>query len=94
VISIAGIGQLVYRGDTGAVRFPAGAINFLFSTASKPVLGPNQPHIPWVPGAPREKRQRREADHQYLSSAEVKIAGNIPPLKHNRSLKVAVQWPE
>jgi hypothetical protein len=33
------------------VRFPAGAGNFLFTTASRTALGPTQPPINWVPGA-------------------------------------------
>jgi hypothetical protein len=47
---------------------------FLFSTASRPALGPTQPPIHWVPGAlsPGIKRPGREADHSPPSSAEVK----------------------
>jgi hypothetical protein len=37
--------------DRGSrVRFPAGARNFLFTTASRTALGPTQPPIQWVPG--------------------------------------------
>jgi hypothetical protein len=48
--------------------------NFLFSTSSRPVLGPTQPPIQWVMGAvsPGVKRQGREADHSPAASAEVK----------------------
>jgi hypothetical protein len=37
---------------------------FLFSTASRPVLGPTQPPIQWVPGtlSPGVKRSGREAE--------------------------------
>jgi hypothetical protein len=39
--------------------------SFLFSTSSRPTLGPTQPPIQWVPGAlsPGVKRQGRESDH-------------------------------
>jgi hypothetical protein len=33
------------------VRFPAGAGNFLFTTASRMALVPTEPPIQWVPGA-------------------------------------------
>jgi hypothetical protein len=38
---------------------------FLFSIASRPALGPTQPHIQWALGdlSLGVKRQRREADH-------------------------------
>jgi hypothetical protein len=47
---------------------------FLFTTASRTVLGPTQPPIQWVPGAFTlgVKRPGREADHSLPSSAEVK----------------------
>jgi hypothetical protein len=49
---------------------------FLFSTASRPALGPNQPPFQWVPGAlsPMIKRPGRKANHTPPSSAEVKNA--------------------
>jgi hypothetical protein len=49
---------------------------FLFTTASRPALGPIQPPIQWVPGALSlgVKRPVREADHSPPSSAEVKNA--------------------
>jgi hypothetical protein len=46
---------------------------FLFSTASRPDLGPTQPPIQWVPGAlSLVNRPQRETDHSPPSSAEVK----------------------
>jgi hypothetical protein len=47
---------------------------FLFTTASRPVLGPTQPPIQWTPGALSVgvKRPGREADHSPPSSVEVK----------------------
>jgi hypothetical protein len=49
---------------------------FLFTTVSRPSLGPTHPHIQWVPGALslEIKRPGREADHSLLSSVAVKIA--------------------
>jgi hypothetical protein len=61
---------------------------FLFTTASRPALGPTQSPIQWVPGALflGIKRQGREADHSPPSSAEVKNPwsyASIPPLRLN-----------
>jgi hypothetical protein len=57
--------------------------NFLFSTESRPILGPTQPSIKWIPVAfSGVKRQGREADHSPPSSAEVKKSGailSLPP---------------
>jgi hypothetical protein len=48
--------------------------NFLFSTSSRPFLGPIQLAIQWVPGAlpPGVKRSGRKTDHSPQTSAEVK----------------------
>jgi hypothetical protein len=47
--------------------------NFLFSTSSRPALGPTQPPIQWVlVASPAVKRSGRKADHSPQTSAEVK----------------------
>jgi hypothetical protein len=69
------------------VRVPVGSKNVLFSTASRPVLGPTQPPIQLVTGAPSlwVKRQGRETDHPPPTSAEVKKMWSIHPLPHTSS---------
>jgi hypothetical protein len=59
---------------------------FLFTTASRTVLGATQPSIQWVPGALSlgVKRPESEADHSPASSAEVKNAWSCtstPPVR-------------
>jgi hypothetical protein len=63
---------------------------FLFTTASRTVLGPTQPPIQWVPGTLSlgVKRPGREADHSSPSSAEVRMRGAISPL----SQYVSMAW--
>jgi hypothetical protein len=55
-------------------RFPAGAGNFLFTTASRTALGPTEAPIQCVPGALSlgVKRPGREANHSLPSTAQVK----------------------
>jgi hypothetical protein len=64
------------------IEFAAGEEIFLYSTASKPVLGPTQPPFHWVLGALSlgEKLPGYEADHSLPSSAKVKNGGAIPQL--------------
>jgi hypothetical protein len=66
--------------DRGVSLSPSRVKNFLFSTASRPALGPTQPAIQWVPGV---KLQGREADQSPPTSAEVNkmwIYTSTPPL--------------
>jgi hypothetical protein len=76
-------------GDRGSrVRFLAGGLGiFLFTTVSRPALGPNQPPIQWVLGVLSLGAMwpGREADHSPPSSAEVKMRGSTPPLPNMSS---------
>jgi hypothetical protein len=59
---------------------------FLFTTASRPALGPTQPPIQWVPGALSlwVRRPGREADQSPPPSAEVKNGWSYtstPPIR-------------
>jgi hypothetical protein len=68
------------------VQFPTGMGAFLFTTASRTVLGPTQPPIQWVPWALSlgVKGPGREADHSPPFSAEVKNAWkstSTPPIR-------------
>jgi hypothetical protein len=66
--------------DRGSI--PSKGKIFLFSTASRPALGPTQPSIQYVLGAlsPGVKQPGREADHSPPSIAGLKNGGAIPPL--------------
>jgi hypothetical protein len=58
---------------------------FLSSTASRPAVGPTQPHIQWIPRAILPwggKQLGCRNDHSPTSSAEDKNGGAIPPLPH------------
>jgi hypothetical protein len=59
----------------------------LFSTESRPALGPNPASCPMVQRAPSlgVKLQGREADHSSPSSVEVKNSGTKSPLPHTSS---------
>jgi hypothetical protein len=61
---------------------------FLFTTASRPTLGPTQPSIQWVTGSLSlgVKRPGLEADHSPLSSAEVKNAWSYTSLPQYASM--------
>jgi hypothetical protein len=68
----------------GPSSSPGRVKKFLFSTSSRPALGPTQPPIEWVPGAlsPGVKQTGHEADHSPPASAEVKktwIYTSTPP---------------
>jgi hypothetical protein len=64
---------------------------FLYSTASRPALGPTKPFIQWAPGDIflKVKRPGHEAGHSPLSRAELKNCGAIPPLPHMPSWRGA-----
>jgi hypothetical protein len=57
----------------------------LYSTASRPALGPTQPPIQWVAGAPCTgvKRLVSEAGDSTPFSAKVKNGGDKHPLPHS-----------
>jgi hypothetical protein len=63
----------IATGWTAGVRFPSGQEIFLYSTASRPTLGPTQP-IKWIKRvlSPGVKRPGYEADHSPRISAEDK----------------------
>lgn len=69
------------------VQFLGGARNFLFSTASRLALGPNQPPIQWVQGALYlgAKWPVHAPNHSYPSNAEVKTERSRPSLQHTLS---------
>jgi hypothetical protein len=62
---------------------------FLFTIASRPVLGPTQPPIQWVPGV---QRTGRESDHSPPSSAEVKNALSYTSAPAIRLHGVVLSW--
>jgi hypothetical protein len=59
-------GAIIFLGrPRGRSSSPGSVKNFLFSTSSRPTLGPTQPPIQWVSEAlsPGLKQLGREADH-------------------------------
>jgi hypothetical protein len=77
--------------QSGRSSRPGRGRNFLFSTSSRPTLGPTHPPIQWVPGAFSQgvKRPTREADHSTPTSAKVQKFGSIHPLPHTFSWRSA-----
>jgi hypothetical protein len=67
---------------------------FLFTTASRPTLGPTQPPIQWVPGALSLGKEwsGREADHLPPSSAEVTNAWSYTSTPPIRLHGVLLSW--
>jgi hypothetical protein len=66
---------------TSGVRFPWGAVTFLFATTSRSALGPATFVIN---GYRRLKRPQSEADHSHISSVEVKL--------HLHSAHILMAW--
>jgi hypothetical protein len=87
MVSVAGgvgIGLSLQRWATGQTGFDSrqGPATFLYSTASRSIMGTTQPPIQRVPGclSPGVKRLGSEAGHSPPCSAEVKNVGAIPAL--------------
>jgi hypothetical protein len=81
--SSAGIRVVCGVGGQGSITGRGKEI-FLYTTASRPALGPTLLSIQWVLGIifPGVKRPGREADHSPPFSAEVKNVGALLPLPH------------
>jgi hypothetical protein len=82
-----GIAQSVsdgLRAGRPGFDFRQGREILLYSSASRPALGPTQPPIQRVPGvlSPVVKRPGYEANHSPPSSAELKNGGAIFSLPH------------
>jgi hypothetical protein len=78
--SAVGVATRYRLEDWGVVvQVPVGSR--IFSTSSRPAVGPTQPPIKWVPGALSSgiKWQGREADHSPPTSAQVKKMWIHPP---------------
>jgi hypothetical protein len=85
--------QLLQRRASGwmtGTRFPAGAKIFLFSTASRPGLGPTQTQTQYRDLFLRGvKRPGPDADHSAPSSAEVENGRAMPRQLHKSSWRGA-----
>jgi hypothetical protein len=68
-----------------------GARNFIFFTAFRPILGPNQFPMQWVLAGASQglKWPQREAERQTPSSAKVKKSEAIPALLNKFSCRGA-----
>ena len=63
----------ISRNERSGVRIEAGAIYFIFSKTSTPVLGPTQPNFHWSQGSFLDvKRPGRDVNDYPPSSVEVK----------------------
>jgi len=76
---------LGYGLDNRGFESRQGVVIYLFTTTSRPGLGPIHPPVQWVPGALSlvVKRKFCEADHSSISSAGVKNAWSYkytPPI--------------
>jgi hypothetical protein len=75
-VRVVGIATSYWLDDRGVgVASPGGVKYVLFSTSSRPLLGPTQPPIQWVAGniSPELKRQGLEADHSPPASKVKKM---------------------
>jgi hypothetical protein len=79
------------RKQTSTINSLSNFLSMLFSMASRPALGSNQPAIQWTLRAVSSgvKRPGRRDDHSLPSSAEVKNDGGIPHLPHTSSWRDA-----
>jgi hypothetical protein len=80
-ILVSEVGIVTGYGTDGRGSIPGRGNIFLFSTASRPAMGPTQPLIQKVPRAlfQRAKRSGSEADHSPPFSAEVKNGEALLP---------------
>jgi hypothetical protein len=95
---LSGITQYYGLDDQG-FESQNGLRNFLFTTSSRPALGPTQPPIQWALGALSlgVKWLECEADHSPLSGAEVKNAWSYtstPPIRLHGTgtLPYLIKW--
>jgi hypothetical protein len=72
------VGSRLCYGLDGWGSIPGKGKTFLFSTTSRPALGPSQSTVQWVPGALSLRVQRSESEAHHHS--EVTNGGAIPPL--------------
>jgi hypothetical protein len=88
--SVVGIATGYELDDGGVgVRVPVGSR--IFSTSSRPALGPTQPPIQWLPAAlsPGVKRPGREADDSPQLVPRSRKYGSIHPLLQKPSWRSA-----
>jgi hypothetical protein len=74
---------LGYGLDNRGFESRQGVVIYLFTTTSRPGLGPIHPPVQWVPRALSLglKRPEREADHSIHLVPSSRMRGTIPPLR-------------